>query len=60
MSQDKIYIYVNPSEDIDTFPDNLLGDMTVCGGYRTEVQWLFFLMLKEKIKNIRFLFRTNL
>ena len=46
MKKERIYIYVDPCEDIDTYPDSLLGDMSVFKGFRFEVQWLFYLMLK--------------
>lgn len=53
MKEDKIQIYVNPDEDISAYPDNLHGDMSVFKGFRSEVQWLFYLMLKDQGMDVR-------
>lgn len=46
-----INIYVSPDADLKSYPDSLLGDMGVFKGARTirhEVQWIFFLMLRDQ------------
>ena len=51
MSKEKVYIYVSPHADINTYPSSLLGDMSVFKAKRTiqhEVQWVFYLMLKDQ------------
>lgn len=53
MSKQTIFIYVDPSEDMDRYPDSLDGDMNVFTGFCSEVQWLFYLMLKDQGMDIR-------
>ena len=51
MSKGNVHIYVNPLADITTYPDDLLGDMSVFKSARTiqhEAQWIFYLMLKDQ------------
>lgn len=50
MNKEKVQVYVSPLANIDAYPDNLLGDMSVFKTARTiqhEVQWVLYLMLKE-------------
>jgi len=54
MSKEVINIYINPKADLSTYPDQLLyDDMSVFDGYREEVQWLFYLMLREQGLDVR-------
>ena len=53
MSKQTIFIYVDPSEDMDRYPDSLDGDMNVFTGFCSEVQWLFYLMLKDQGMDVR-------
>ncbi|MEN7972429.1 MAG: hypothetical protein ABFR47_01200 [Verrucomicrobiota bacterium] len=51
MSEEKVFIYISPSADINAYPDNLQGDMSVFRQARSiqhEVQWIFYLMLKDQ------------
>jgi hypothetical protein len=48
-----INIYVNPEADLDSYPSDLLGDMRVFKGFRSEVQWLFYLMLRDQGMDVR-------
>jgi len=48
MEQDKILIYVDPHEDMNTYPASLVGNMSVFKDFRSEVQWIFYLMLKNQ------------
>ena len=56
MSQETIHIYINPNAELDTYPDELTGDMSVFRSARTiqhEVQWVFYLMLKDQGMDVR-------
>lgn len=51
-----IHIYISPDADLDSYPTDLCGDMSVFKDARTiqhEVQWLFYLMLKDQGLDIR-------
>jgi hypothetical protein len=54
MTKEVIHIYINPKADQSSYPDQLLyDDMSVFDGYRDEVQWLFYLMLREQGIDVR-------
>jgi hypothetical protein len=53
MADVKFSVYVNPAENVETYPDNLHGDMSIFNGFRNEVQWLFYLHLRERFTNLQ-------
>lgn len=53
MIKETIFIFVDPAENMDRYPDSLLGDMSVFTGFCSEVQWLFYLMLKDQGMDVR-------
>lgn len=56
MSKETIHIYINPTAELDTYPAELTGDMSVFRSARTiqhEVQWVFYLMLKDQGMDVR-------
>lgn len=47
MSEDTVYVYVNPDENISMYPQSLEGDTSVFKSFLEEAQWMAYLMLRE-------------
>lgn len=52
-NDDTITVYIHPDEDTSAYPTDLKGDMRVFKGFRYEVQWIFYLMLKGQGLDVR-------
>ena len=56
MNNKKVYVYISPKADIQTYPETLTGDMSVFRQARSiqhEVQWVIYLMLKDQGWDVR-------
>lgn len=52
MEDSTLKIYINPEERIEDYPQSLSGDMSVFNGFRNEVQWLFYLLLRDRFPGL--------